>query len=223
MQQSEWDLVQEERLSLASMLEQQPDSCWATPSLCAEWSVHHVLAHLVMTPMRQPRAGTMARALVHARGHLWRAGRDVAVTYARRPPQELLALLRDTATARTKPLFVVEGNILLDLVVHGQDIAVPLGLPRPVPDESARLALERIWAMGWPFHARRRIAGTRVECVGLSDTSPVWEAGSGALVRGSAGALALLMTGRTDAALPSLSGPGVDLLVQRSPSAWTTG
>jgi uncharacterized protein (TIGR03083 family) len=210
-----WHLIRDERRSLADLLDQAPDVDWRTPSLCARWTVHHVLAHLVMTPAREPRVRDMARALVLARGHLWEAGREVAVGYARRTPQELVAALRETADARSKPVFVVSDNILLDLVVHGQDIAVPLGLHRPVPDDAAVLVLDRVWAMGWPFHARRRLAGTHLQCLGDTSADLVWEVGAGPLIRGSAGDLALLMTGRTAAALPRLTGPGVELVAER--------
>jgi uncharacterized protein (TIGR03083 family) len=215
MDETVWHLIREERLSLAQMLDGAPDEAWTTPSLCAEWTVQQVLAHLVMTPAREPPVWAMANALVRARGHLWRAGRDVAVAYARRDPQELVASLRATADERTKPVFVVSGNILLDLVVHGQDIAVPLGLRRPVPDDAAVTTLRRIWAMGWPFHARRRLAGVHLQCHGATATDLVWEVGSGPLISGSAGDLALLMTGRTGPALPRLTGPGVDLIADR--------
>src|SRR3954452_4119371 len=94
-----WQLIRNERLSLARMLDQAPDVRWTTPSLCTEWSVHHVLAHLVMTPAGEPHVWDMTKALVRARGHLWKAGRDVAVTYARRDPRELVTSLRETADA----------------------------------------------------------------------------------------------------------------------------
>ena len=191
MQETVWHLIRDERLSLAEMLDRAADVQWTTPSLCAQWSVHHVLAHLVMTPAGEPHVSAMAKALVRAHGRLWEAGRNVAVTYASRNPQALLAALRETADARTKPVFVVDQNILLDLVVHGQDIAVPLGLRRPVPDDAAVISLDRIWRMGWPFHARRRLAGVHVQCCGDTATQVVWEAGSGPLVRGSCGDLAL--------------------------------
>src|SRR3954463_5898414 len=106
-----WQLIRNERLSLAQLLDQAPDVRWTTPSLCAEWSVHHVLAHLVMTPEREPHVWDMAKAFVRARGHLWEAGRDVAVTYASRSPRELVGLLRAKADTRSKPVFVVSENI----------------------------------------------------------------------------------------------------------------
>ncbi len=101
-------------------------------------------------------------------------------------------------------MFVVAENILVDLVGHGQDIAVPLGLPRPVPAEAAVAGLRRIWSMGWPFHARRKLKGLT-----LRADDADWAVGSGPEVRGSSGDLLLLMTGRTAAAVPRLSGPGV--------------
>ena len=215
MKSTTWHLIRGERLSLVRMLEALPEERWATASLCEEWSVRDVLAHLVMTPAGEPHPWTMTKALVRARGHLWTAGRDVVVAYARRSPEELLASLHERAAATTKPVFVADQNILLDLVVHGQDIAVPLGLPRAVPDAAAVLSLQRVWEMGWPFHARKRLAGVRLECTGEATPELVWQEGSGPAVRGSAGDLALLMTGRTRAALPRLTGPGVELLAGR--------
>jgi uncharacterized protein (TIGR03083 family) len=215
MQSTVWRLVRDERLSLAGMLEPLPADAWTTPSLCTEWTVHHVLAHLVMTPAGEPNPWAMSKALMKARGRLWTAGRDIAIAYACRSPHELACSLRDLADARTKPVFVAAQNILLDLVVHGQDIAVPLGMTRPVPDAAAGVVLARIWAMGWPFHAARRLEGVRLRCDSSTTNELVWTAGLGPQVDGSAGDLALLMTGRTTSALPRLRGPGVQVLRNR--------
>lgn len=204
-----WDLIRDERLSLVRMAAGLSEEQWTTRTLCTEWTVHDVVAHLTMTSQGEPRVLPMLGALAKAKGHLWHAGRDIARDYARRSPHELLTMLERDASARTKPVFVINENILLDLVVHGQDIAVPLGIDRPVPAAAAAEALERAWSMGWPFRARRRLAGVRLVCV---DPGTTWEAGSGPDVLGSAGALALLMTGRTDAAIPMLRGQGVSAL-----------
>jgi uncharacterized protein (TIGR03083 family) len=96
-------------------------------------------------------------------------------------------------------------NILLDLLVHGQDIAVPLGLNRQVPPAAGLIALRRSWAMGWPFHARRRLDAF---CLRAEDCD--WTAGHGPEVSGTAADLLLLMTGRTTAALRRLHGPDKD-------------
>jgi hypothetical protein len=95
------------------------------------------------------------------------------------------------------PLVIAEpGGIshlepLIDRLVHGQDIAIPLGLDRPVPVPAAVAAAGRIWPDLYPFRARRRLAGLR-----LSATDCAWSAGEGTLVQGPIAALLLALTGR---------------------------
>lgn len=212
MDDTTWTLVEAERRSLADLLERLSPEQWAAPSLCREWRVRDVAAHLAMTPAGAPSVATMIRALAVNRGHLWSAGRDVAVAYAGRPTAELVAGLRRDAASRSKPVFVVPSNILADLVVHGQDIAVPLQVAREVPEAAGRIALERIWTMGWPFYARRRLAGVRLVAEDCG-----WSVGEGPEVSGTAARLLLLMTERRDA-VEALQGPGVDVVRQRTGS-----
>lgn len=49
-----WPIVHAERHALAVDLEQLAPDQWATPSLCADWDVHDVLAHLVATAKITP-------------------------------------------------------------------------------------------------------------------------------------------------------------------------
>lgn len=100
-------------------------------------------------------------------------------------------------------------NIVPDILVHGQDIAIPLGRPRPMPTPAAVAAASRVWTMGWPFWARRRLSGLR-----LSATDADWTAGAGPEVRGPIAALLLALTGRA-AALSHLTGDGADDLARR--------
>lgn len=44
-----WSLVHAERAALIDDLEHLDDQSWAVPSLCREWTVHDVAAHLVDT------------------------------------------------------------------------------------------------------------------------------------------------------------------------------
>ena len=99
----------------------------------------------------------------------------------------------------------------LDVLVHAQDIAIPLGRDYPMPPEAARAGADRVWTMGWPFWARRRLRGLR-----LLATDTDWSAGAGAELRGPIGVLLLLLTARTTMALPQLSGPGVRTVTERS-------
>ena len=63
--------------------------------------------------------------------------------------------------------------------------------------------------MGFPFRARKRLAGLR-----LTATDTEWAVGSGAPVEGPIAALLLLVTGRL-AAVDQLTGDGVCALRRR--------
>ena len=66
--------------------------------------------------------------------------------------------------------------------------------------------VERVWTMGWPFWTKRRLRGFR-----FAATDVDWTAGNLLDATGPVAALLLLFTGRC-AALPQLSGAGVDEL-----------
>lgn len=208
MDDTTWDLIARERRSLADLLESLTPDQWTAPSLCSEWSIRDVAAHLAMTPAGVPTVATLLRALAANRGRLWPAGRDVVVAYPA-TPDGIVASLRRDAAARTKPVFVQVGNILPDLVIHGQDIAVPLGLDRAVPAAAGREALRRIWAMRWPFRPSRQLAGFTVRADDCD-----WSAGQGPEICGSSAHLLLEMTGRS--AVSDLRGPGMTALRQRT-------
>lgn len=198
-----WQMIEAERLSLADLLEGLSPDQWEAPSLCTEWRVRDVAAHVAMTP-----AGLgwwpILSGVARARGDLWAFGRDVARAHAERPAADIVAELRRDAASRNMPAVTNAKNILLDVIVHGQDVAVPLGIERPVPVGAAVAGFERVWSMGWPFHARKRLRGLRL----VATDAPV-DVGEGAAVEGTAGDLLLLATGRTDAAVRRLAGPGL--------------
>jgi hypothetical protein len=83
-----------------------------------------------------------------------------------------------------------------------------------MPLDAAREGAERVWRMGWPFWARRRLHGLH-----LSATDVDWSAGEGVEIRGPVQALLLLLTDRTAAALPQLSGPGMTQLADTTTSS----
>ena len=181
----------------------RPDEDWDRPSLCAEWRIRDVVAHVALTP-HSPNVGAILLASVRARGDFDRVNRDMARAYAARPPAELVADLRESADSRRKPAITTLDNLLFDVLVHVQDVALPLGVECPTPPAAAREGVERVWRMGWPFWAKRKLRGLRLEATDVD-----WTVGDGPVVRGPAEALLLLLTGRDAAALPALAGPGV--------------
>lgn len=204
MDEQKWSYIEAERLSLADLLAGLTPEQWETQSLCSEWRVRDVAAHVAMTP-REPSLPTILKGVVRARGDIWGMARDVARQHAVRPTDEIVAELRRDAASRSYPRVTSAENILLDVVVHGQDIAVPLGIPRPVPEPVGLAAFERAWGMGWPFHARKRLRGLR-----LVATDADLDVGEGPVVEGPLGVLLLLVTARTAAAVERLAGDGVE-------------
>lgn len=202
-----WAVIAGQRRVLADMLDGLDDEAWDRPSLCARWRVRDVAAHVALTP-QSPGAARIVLLGIRARGDFDGLNRDLAVGHAARS-SDLVGELREHADSRRKPSITTLDNLLFDTLVHVQDVAVPLGRTVPMPLEAAAAGAERVWRMGWPFHARRRFRGLH-----LSATDVVWSAGEGDAVRGPARALLLLLTGRTGAALPELSGPGVHRLEQ---------
>jgi uncharacterized protein (TIGR03083 family) len=94
---------------------------------------------------------------------------------------------------------------LTELVVHGQDLRRPLGLPIAFSTDALRYVLA---FLATPkahrgFVPRGRLDGLRLEADDLD-----WSHGDGALVRGPGAALAYAMCGRS-AADGELGGPGV--------------
>jgi uncharacterized protein (TIGR03083 family) len=201
-----WSSIDAERAGLADVIEELSPAEWTTPSLCDGWLVRDVAVHLTQAHTGLWEATV---AVVRARGSFDRMIRDSALRAGPLPPQECSRRIRAMIGSRRRAPVVSPLEPLIDVLVHGQDIAVPLGRPRRVPPAAGAAAATRVWETGFPFHARRRLAGLR-----LTATDVDWAVGAGAPVEGTIGDLLLLLTGRT-ATLDRLSGPGT----QRLPAA----
>ncbi|WP_067822975.1 maleylpyruvate isomerase family mycothiol-dependent enzyme [Nocardia inohanensis] len=189
-----WQAVRAERVTLVEMLAGLTERQWDEPSLCGEWRVREVVAHIVLSTT--PNIASILFNLIRARGNLDRTIRDTAIRLAARTTTgELLAELRAGIDARVTVIGTTPADRLMDLLVHGQDIALPLGIPREMPLPAARSAIDRIWSTGAPFHVRERLAGKRLVATDID-----WSAGDGpAVVTGPISALLLLSTGREQA------------------------
>ena len=201
-----WSVVAEQRRVLADLLDDIGTTGWDAPSLCVQWRVRDVAAHVALTP-QSPGVVRILAAGVRARGDFDAVNRDLATAHADRLGTALPGGLRQLADSRRTPAITTLDNLLFDTLVHVQDVAVPSGHAVPMPLGAGRVAADRVWRMGWPFWARRRLRGLR-----LAATDVDWAVGDGNEVRGPIGALLLVLTGRTAAALPQLDGPGAERL-----------
>ncbi|MFI5898361.1 maleylpyruvate isomerase family mycothiol-dependent enzyme [Actinoplanes sp. NPDC051513] len=201
MDEDYWSRVRLLRLRVADLLESLTPAKWDAPSLCRGWRVRDVAGHLALIPTIT--TWEMIAAAPRAGFNPHRINSLLAIRNGSRDRADLVAQIRQHAGAQRTARVLDARNALFDVIVHSQDITVPLGRDFPVPAENSHQALRRVWAMGWPFHANRTLAGLT-----LTATDTDWTEGAGPQVSGTALALLLLLTGRTAAAVDSLQGPG---------------
>ncbi len=201
-----WVATAEERHALADVLEGLTAKQWETPSLCGAWTVHALAVHLVL-PLTGG-LGEFAVDLVRARGNFHRASElGVARGVERLRPAEVVARLRGEAHNRFRPPTMPPEAPLAELLVHGQDLTIPLGIDLRRPVEHWRAALGFLTGSA----ARRGFVHARLPAVRLVSEDVDWSHGSGPEVDGTAREIGVTLAGR-DATLDRLSGPGVPLL-----------
>ena len=207
------DLTRTQRRGFVATLEGLTPAQWQAPSLCTEWRVIDVAAHLAWAPVLGVGAG--AAALVRHGLSMNRMIARSAVGWSSRGRDAIFAQLSDNARTGATPIGMPPVAALADAVVHGLDVRRPLGLPGDVPPSALAPLADFALATPWPMStvvggsARRRVAGVR-----LVATDADWSHGSGPEVEGSAEALLLLLYGRR-LAPDDLAGPGADVLRPR--------
>ena len=200
-----WQVVAGQRLAIAELLGGLSEADWEQPSLCAGWRVRDVAAHVTLMPIPPPPS-TLLVDLAKARGNYARWNTVVSRRRAARTPAQLVQDFRNTAESRSVPWPANPANVMWDILVHAQDIAIPLGIDFPTPPDAGAAAATRIWELRWPFSfgAKRRLGSLR-----LTATDADWTIGAGPEVAGPISAILLLLTGRTEAATRMLTGDGV--------------
>src|ERR1700754_1385418 len=201
------EAVSAERCRLADHVADLTDEQWATPSLCAAWTVRDVIAHLTVTTRATvPR---LLRAAVRARGSFDRVAVDLAAERAAAyTTADLVAQLRESAGSTRRILGSAPMDPLMDLVIHGQDVARPLGRRYVSPPEVVAACLAYV-AMNTFMGGPQRLSGVR-----LVSTDAGWSLGDGAELRGPDVDLLLVAAGRR-AGLDALDGPGSAVVAER--------
>jgi uncharacterized protein (TIGR03085 family) len=172
-----------ERLALADLMARTGPGA---PTLCGEWTVRDLAAHLVLRERRpDAAAGIVLKRLA---GHTARVQQKIST----REFSQLLAKVRKPAW----PPFVDEAFNLSEMFVHHEDVrrAAPGWEPRVLPSE-LQGALWRQVRRRAPFVLRRFKAAARIEWPGHGEV----KAGKGGLdvyVRGEPGELLIFTFGR---------------------------
>ncbi|WP_280277216.1 maleylpyruvate isomerase family mycothiol-dependent enzyme [Nocardia wallacei] len=206
--ETSWQHIEQQRRAIADLLADLTPEEWEAESLCAGWRIREVAAHIALTP-EPPSPLVLLRTGLHVRGDYNRLIDELTRAYAVRPPWELVTRLRVNAASRRLPKLTNHSNILFDTIVHGQDIALPLGRALAVPPAAAAAGATRAAKVGRPVWNRHRLAGIRLCAIDID-----WAYGTGREIYGPILALLLLITGRT-ALLDQVTGPGVVRLTRQ--------
>jgi uncharacterized protein (TIGR03083 family) len=199
--------VKAERHHLCDFLENLDDAEWTAQSLCSAWNVWEVVAHLTI-PTRAT-VGFLTVAAIKAHGRFDRMVTDTARDRAARfTPHELVQQLRESAESSRRIPGSGPMDPLMDLLVHGQDIARPLGRDHLIRLDVAVPVLSYV-AVNRLLGAPRRLQGLE-----LAATDTNWSSGEGPRVQGCVADLLLVAAGRP-AGLTRLTGPGTKPLAER--------
>jgi uncharacterized protein (TIGR03083 family) len=201
-----WPVIHAERKSLAADVRTLSDSDWATTSLCSQWTVRDVLAHMASAAKLTPPAffavlagsgfsfeklqekGVAANLGASPAGTL--AGFEAVQTSVKHPPGPADTWLGET-------------------IVHSEDIRRPLGIKHAYPTGAVVRVADFYKGSNLLIGSKRRIAGLT-----LRATDTDWSHGTGPEVSGPILSLVLAMTGRK-AALDDLDGGGAATLRTR--------
>ncbi|OMC06935.1 maleylpyruvate isomerase family mycothiol-dependent enzyme [Mycolicibacterium fortuitum] len=199
--------VAEQRRSIAALVEGLDTDQLATPSLCAGWDIKTVAAHLV-SDFTDGFWGFLVSGVRH--GNIDRGIDALARRRAQASAAEIAETLRRRAGHRLSPPITGPLSGLTDVLVHGADMRIPLGIPhRPDPQHVARVIDFLTSRTQLGFFPHRRLRGIQLRD---EDTGGTW--GEGQVISGPGAAVMLAVCGRT-VAFDRLSGPGLAVLQAR--------
>lgn len=202
------DLIADERLRVADFAETLTPQDWQTQSLCSEWTVRDVLAHLLM-PLVTPMP-TFVLAMARRRFDFDRVNVDLTARLGHRPTEDLITGLREKARHPFKPPGFGHEAPLTDLLIHTQDVAIPLAREVVPPPSSVVIALDFLGEA----KAARSFGAPSTGDLRLVATDADWSRGEGPEVTGRALDLLLVLSGRS-VALEGLDGAGLETLAER--------
>ncbi|SFR03910.1 TIGR03083 family protein [Lentzea waywayandensis] len=199
------EIQERELAALADDLSALDPGQWRAATLCGDWDVEEVLAHLGAAT-RLGRWGWI-RSMAGARFDADLHNRRRLEEFRGATPQETLDRFRRAGTIVLPVKSSPAG--LGEVIVHSEDIRKPLGL-RHTPDAGGLLAVARFFATK-DFAVNSK---TLVKGLTLRATDADFQEGSGPEIRGPLLSLVMVMAGRT-AFLADLSGDGVSELSSR--------
>jgi uncharacterized protein (TIGR03083 family) len=201
-----WNYIHAERAAMADTLSSLNESQWSAPSWCGQWSVRMTAAHILVAAEQSP--GRFYLQLLRAGLRFDTYAEQTARHLAALDPADLVARLRDRTTTTNRPPAPTIA-MLGEIVTHGGDIRLALGLAHR-PDDAALVAVaDNYRRTNLLIGAKKRVAGLR-----LKATDCEWTTGSGPEVVGPLLSLVMAMSGRSRAC-QDCTGEGVETLANR--------
>ena len=174
---------------LADLLASAPVETWDAPSLCANWQVRHVIAHVTMPARFTPEQ--FGAEMAAADGDFTVLSDTVAARDASLPLAAQMDALRSSLLHAWQPPGGGAAGALSHAVIHSLDVTVALDRPAVAPKDAVIAVLDQLTAADGAYFGVD-LSGVRLEA---ADTDWTW--GSGDAVRADSGLLVALLSGRT--------------------------
>jgi uncharacterized protein (TIGR03083 family) len=201
-----WPVIWAERKALAADLKELDEDQWSMPSLCSQWTVRDVVAHMTATA-KITSAAFFPKLLLSGFSLSRLQAKDISAETGASPADTLARF--DAVTTSVKHPPGPANTMLGETIVHAEDIRNPLGIHHSYPIDAVVQAADFFTGSNLIIGAKRRISGLTLRA---TDTN--WSHGSGSEVSGPLLALVMAMTGRK-AVAGELSGQGVSALQAR--------
>lgn len=202
-----WPVIQAEREALATDLQALGADQWATTSLCSQWTVRDVTAHMTATAKITP-AGFFAKLAMSGFSFGRLQDKDIAAQKGA-TPADTLARFEAVRTSENHPPGPAD-TMLGETIVHAEDIRRPLGIRHDYPGGALVRVADFYKGSNLLIGSKKRIDGLT-----LRATDAEWSHGTGPEVSGPLLSLVMAMTGRK-AAIGDLTGDGVTTLQARA-------
>jgi uncharacterized protein (TIGR03083 family) len=201
-----WPVIHTEREALATDLQALDANQWQAASLCSQWTVRDVTAHMTATAKSTPPAFFTKLAMSgFSFGRL--QDKDIAAEKGA-SPADTLARFEAVENSTKHPPGPID-SWLGETILHAEDIRRPLAIQHEYSTDAVVRLANFYKGSNLLIGAKRRIDG-----LALQATDADWSHGSGPEVSGPLLSLVMAMTGRKPA-LDDLTGDGVATLRAR--------
>lgn len=202
-----WPAIEAERKALAADLDGLDNAAWSTKSLCSDWTVRDVVAHLTAaTKLSGPK---FFGKLIGSGFKFERVQAKGIASELGATPADTLAHFKAQIDSHGRPPGPVD-TVLGETIVHSEDIRRPLGIAHTYPTDVLTRVAEFYGKSNLIIGGKKRVSGLT-----LRATDTDWSFGSGPLVSGPMLELVLATTGR-QSAYDKLTGDGVETLRTRN-------